>query len=123
MIDKQNINESFFKTYLKDEVIGATDFNSLMPHDVQLIDVDYHQFMYGMLWSAKVNGKRHYFYVVFKIGSELANAFFESLIKEAIDKIVVWHKEEFPNELDVPMVDSIVFKCDKNKTDDTKSIN
>lgn len=117
MIDKNMIAEEFFRTYLRDEVVSATDFNTLTHHDIQFIDTDYHQFIYGILWSVKTNGKRTYFYVVAKIGDELANTFVESIIKETVDKIVIWHKKEFPNESDVPTVDFMIFQCDKKTAD------
>jgi hypothetical protein len=113
MIDKKMITEKFFRDYLRDEVVSATDFTTLIHHDIQFIDKDYNQFVCGLLWSAKTNGKRAYFYVVLKIGNELAKAFVDSIIKEAIDKIVIWHKEEFPNEPHIPKVGSIVFQCDR----------
>ena len=77
MLNEQ-IDERFFRLYLRDEVVNTTDFNTLIHYDVQFLDPDYHQFMYGMLWSAKVNKKRAYFYVVLRIGNELADVFFKS---------------------------------------------
>jgi hypothetical protein len=114
MINEQ-INEEFFRLYLRDEVVNAADFNTLIHHDVQFLDPDYHQFIYGILWSAKVNKKRAYFYVVLKIGNELADVFLKSIIKEIVtEKIIAWHKEKFPHESKEPMVECIEFLCDRH---------
>lgn len=116
MINKQ-IDERFFRIYLREEVVNATDFNTLTHHDVQFLDPDYHQFIYGILWSANVNKKRAYFYLAIKIGNELSDVFLNSIIKEIVtEKIIAWHKENFPDESTEPMVECIKFQCNRKAT-------
>ena len=112
---KKDVSERFFRNCLKEEIVKVTDFATLKFHDIQFIDPDFREFVYGMLHSVYIDGEIVYLYVVLRIGDELSDCFYKSIVKTAALKIQQWHANKFPDNKEKASVDVLQFKCPRKK--------
>ena len=112
------IDEDFFRAFLSTDLVTAADFSTLKKHDIHMIGPDYHLFIYDFLWSMQITEALTYFYVILRVGDELTDCFYQSMVKDAIEDIQVWHKRQFPHKTRRPSVELIAFTCGRKTTDE-----